>query len=138
MVRFGAFIVRERIRIQRGFGFIGLFYTAVGLLTFLKVWADVFTAYNIPPTALYVSVPIFMFFFAWSLGYLDERGQLWKHELEQYNMMNPQFTQIVEDMGILKKELEFVRSELKNLELIRDELKELKELKGDEIDGKDH
>lgn len=113
MVRFGAFIVRERIRIQRGFGFISLFYTAVGLLTFLRVWADVFVSWNIPPVVLYITVPILSFFMAWSLGYLDERGQLWKHELEQYNNMNPQFTQIVEDMDYIKRELAEIKGKVK-------------------------
>jgi len=121
MIDFKKFVARLRLRYSMGVGFVGMFTSAIGILTFAKVWEGTFIYYRIPTIIVYVVLPVGFFIVCWLVGYIYDIKGIWKEETSHVNVnLNPEFVIICESVETVNIKIDDI---IRRLEKLDDKLK---------------
>jgi len=117
MIDFKKFIAKSRLRYSLGAGVVGMFTSAIGILTFAKVWEGTFIYYEIPAIAIYVALPLGFFIVCWLVGYIYDVKGIWKEETSHANVnLNPEFVIICENVENVNTKVDDIIRRLEKLD----------------------
>ena len=112
-----AFIARNKLRFFIGMGFFGVFISVFNFLTFAKVWSGTFKYYGIPPTFVYIAVPILLVLGCWYSGFWYEMNKLWELEVSHLNTnVNPEFIALIETVDQLETTVNRLETKINELQ----------------------
>jgi hypothetical protein len=115
-MEFKKFIARSRLRYSLGVGVVGMFTSAIGILTFAKVWENTFVYYGIPPVSIYIAMPIGFFVVCFCIGYIYDVKGIWKEETSHSNTkLNPEFVTICENVERMDKKLDDIAKQIEEI-----------------------
>ena len=96
-------IAKNLWRVNQGLSRIGLIWSLIGFLTFIKVWQPTFEYYGLTVGGVFLFLGILYLGSSWGVGYVNEKWNLSRAEWEhQMDVQNKEYFKMLDDIDDIK------------------------------------